>query len=70
MRGSAGDTEQAAEAAEKQANRLVSWERAANEHGVADPKNWRVLTKLRLNAKHATTLPRALPFLTNAEMSH
>ncbi|MFE3653211.1 hypothetical protein ACFXO2_36430 [Streptomyces sp. NPDC059152] len=50
-------------------NRLVSRERAANEHGSADPKNWRVLTKLRLNAKHATTLLRALLFLTNEEIS-
>ncbi|MFD7472262.1 transposase family protein [Streptomyces sp. NPDC059837] len=52
-------------AAEKQANKLVSRERAANEHGFADLKNWRVLTKLRLNAKHATTLL----VLTNAETS-
>ncbi|MFC9911128.1 transposase family protein [Streptomyces sp. NPDC127197] len=56
-------------AAEKQANRLVSRERAANEHGFADLKNWRVRTKLRLNAKHATILLRALLVLTNAETS-
>ncbi len=40
-----------------------------NEHGFADLKNWRVLTKLRLNAKHATILLRALLVLTNAETS-
>ncbi|WP_351226624.1 hypothetical protein [Streptomyces sp. NPDC002133] len=58
MRGSAGDSEQAADRTEKQANRLVSRERAANEHGFGDLKNWRVLTKPRLNAKHAVTLGR------------
>ncbi|MFF4315790.1 transposase family protein [Streptomyces sp. NPDC001507] len=53
-------------AAEKEANRLVSRERAANEHGFADLKNWRILTKVRMNARHATTLLRALLVLTNA----
>ncbi|WP_328499965.1 hypothetical protein OG828_02585 [Streptomyces sp. NBC_00457] len=56
-------------AAERQASRLVSQERAANEHGFAELKNWRVHTKLRLKAKHATTLLLALLALTNAEMS-
>ncbi|MFF0163984.1 transposase family protein [Streptomyces sp. NPDC005263] len=46
--------------AQKEANRLVSRERAANEHGFADLKNWRILTKVRMNARHATTLLRAL----------
>ncbi|MFH8388019.1 transposase family protein [Kitasatospora sp. NPDC018058] len=55
--------------AEKQANRLVSRERAANEHGFADLKNWRILTKVRMNAKHGTALLRALLVLTNAEIS-
>ncbi|WP_406278714.1 transposase [Streptomyces sp. NBC_00191] len=55
--------------AEKETNKLVSRERAANEHGFADLKNWRILTKLRLNAQHATTLLRALLVLTNAEIS-
>ncbi|MFH9354928.1 transposase family protein, partial [Kitasatospora sp. NPDC017646] len=55
--------------AEKQANRLVSRERAANEHGFADLKSWRVLTKLRMNAEHGTALLRALLVLTNAEIS-
>ncbi|BFV61244.1 IS5/IS1182 family transposase [Kitasatospora sp. CMC57] len=55
-------------AAQKEANRLVSRERAANEHGFADLKNWRILTKVRMNARHATTLLRALLVLTNAEV--
>ncbi|WP_406735539.1 hypothetical protein OG508_06100 [Streptomyces sp. NBC_01108] len=56
--------------AQKEANRLVSRERAANEHGVADLKNWRILTKARMNARHATTLLRALLALTNGEVHH
>ncbi|MFC9951407.1 transposase family protein [Streptomyces prasinus] len=54
--------------AQKEANRLVSRERAANEHGFAGLKNWRILTKVRMNARHATTLLRALLVLTNAEV--
>lgn len=54
--------------AQKEANRLVSRERAANEHGFADLKNWRILTKVRMNARHATTLLRALLVLTNAQV--
>jgi len=56
-------------AAGKEANQLDSRERAVNEHGFADLKNWRVLTELRLNAKHTTTLLRALLVLTTAEIS-
>ena len=56
-------------AAQKEANKLVARERAANEHGFADLKNWRVLTKLRLNARHATALLRALLVLTRTEVS-
>lgn len=56
-------------AAQKEANRLVSRERAANEHGFADLKNWRILTKVRMNVRHATVLLRALLVLTNAEIS-
>lgn len=46
--------------AQKQANQLVSRERAANEHGFADLKNWRVLTKVRMNARQAeqSSMPR------------
>jgi hypothetical protein len=53
-------------AAQKEANKLVNRERAANEHGFADLKNWRILTKVRMNPRHATTLLRALLVLTNA----
>ncbi|MER5915185.1 transposase family protein [Streptomyces sp. NPDC001982] len=55
-------------AAQKEANRLVSRERAANEHGFADLKNWRILTKVRMNARQATKLLRALLVLTNGEV--
>lgn len=56
-------------AAEKEANKLISRERAANEHGFADLENWRILTKVRMNAARATTLLRALLVLTNAEIT-
>ena len=56
-------------AAQKEANKLVSRERAANEHGFADLKAWRVLTKVRMDAQHATRLLRALLVLTNAEVT-
>jgi hypothetical protein len=46
---------------EREANRLVSRERAAVEHGFANLKTWRVLTKVRMHARHATTLPPAGP---------
>jgi hypothetical protein len=55
--------------AHKEANKLVRRERAANEHGFADLKNWRIVTKVRLNAKHGTALLRALMVLTNAEIA-
>ncbi|MCX4844613.1 transposase family protein [Streptomyces sp. NBC_00893] len=55
-------------AAEKEANRLVSRERAANEHGFANLKSWRILTKLRTDTRQATTLLRALLVLTNSEV--
>ncbi|MEU3282862.1 transposase family protein [Streptomyces antibioticus] len=54
--------------AEKEANRLVSRERAAVEHGFANLKTWRILTKVRMNAHHATTLLRALLVLANCEV--
>ncbi|WP_327434840.1 transposase family protein [Streptomyces sp. NBC_01236] len=56
-------------AAQKEANKLVARERAANEHGFGDLKNWRVLTNLRLNARHANALLRALLVLTRTEVS-
>ncbi|MFE7313575.1 transposase family protein [Streptomyces sp. NPDC057555] len=55
--------------AQKEANRLVARERAANEHGFADLKNWRILTKLHLGTRNATALLRALLVLTCAEIS-
>ncbi|MFD4415570.1 hypothetical protein [Streptomyces sp. NPDC058476] len=48
---------------------MVSRERAANEHGFADLKNWRILTKVRMNARHATELLRALLVLTKSEIT-
>lgn len=55
--------------AQKQANQLISSERAAVEHGFADLKNWRILTKLRMDAAHATMLLRALLVLTHSEIT-
>ncbi|WSA81578.1 hypothetical protein OG930_42215 [Streptomyces sp. NBC_01799] len=54
--------------ADKEANRLLSRERAAVEHGFANLKAWRFITKLRMNARHATTLLRALLVLANSEV--
>ncbi|WP_253267515.1 transposase family protein [Streptomyces sp. NL15-2K] len=54
--------------AEKEANRLLSRERAAVEHGFANLKTWRILTKVRMNTRHATTLLRALLVLANTEI--
>ncbi|MFM9633191.1 MULTISPECIES: hypothetical protein [Streptomyces] len=54
--------------AEKEANRLVNRERAANEHSFANLKTWRVLTKVRMNTRHATILLRALLVLANSEV--
>ncbi|MCF0082175.1 hypothetical protein LZ269_33115 [Streptomyces lomondensis] len=55
--------------AKKQVNKLIAAERAACEHAFAHRKNWRILTKLRLDARHATTLLRALLVLTNLEIT-
>nr|WP_236667766.1 transposase family protein [Nonomuraea sp. K271] len=55
--------------AQKQANQLISSERAPVEHGFADLKNWRILTKLRMDAAHATMLLRALLVLTHSEIT-
>ncbi|UUU37425.1 hypothetical protein JIX56_00630 [Streptomyces sp. CA-210063] len=41
---------------------------AGGGHRVADLKNWQILTKVRMNARHATMLLRALLVLTNAEI--
>lgn len=55
--------------AEKETNGWISRDRAANEHGIGDLKNWRILTKLRMHARHATSLLRALMVLTQTEIS-
>ncbi|MFE0276126.1 transposase family protein [Streptomyces sp. NPDC058992] len=54
--------------AEKEANRLLNRERAAVEHGFANLKSWRFLTKVRMSARHATTLLRALLVLASTEV--
>ncbi|MGW3202506.1 transposase family protein [Streptomyces sp. NPDC001118] len=54
--------------AEKEANGLLSRERAANEHGFAHLKTWRDLAKVRMNTRHATILLRALLVLANSEV--
>ncbi|MFD7337862.1 transposase family protein [Streptomyces violascens] len=47
---------------QKQANRILAAGRAPVEHGFANLKAWRVLTKLRTNPAHATALlPSARP---------
>ncbi|MFD9607320.1 hypothetical protein ACFVRD_49490 [Streptomyces sp. NPDC057908] len=51
-----------------EANRLLSRERAAVEHGFANLKTWRFLSKVRMNTRHATTLLRALLVLANSEV--
>ncbi|MER5687990.1 transposase family protein [Streptomyces sp. NPDC002205] len=53
----------------KQVNKLIAAEHAACEHAFAHLKNWRILTKLRLDARHATTLLRALLVLANLEVT-
>ncbi|MFB7793981.1 hypothetical protein ACFC0R_27600 [Streptomyces sp. NPDC056086] len=53
-----GDPRSSRTTAQKEANRLVSRERTANEPGFADLKEWRILTQVRMNAGHATTLLR------------
>lgn len=55
--------------AQKEANQLISSERAPVEHGFADLKCWRILTKVRMNARHATQLLRALLVLTHTEVA-
>ncbi|MHB6911304.1 transposase family protein [Streptomyces sp. DB-54] len=55
--------------AKKQVNRLIAAERASCEHAFAHLKNWRVLTKLRLDLRYATALVRALMVLTHQEVT-
>jgi hypothetical protein len=54
---------------QKQANRVLAAGRAPVEHGFANLKAWRVLTKLRTDPGHATALLRALLVLTNLEVT-
>ncbi len=55
--------------AKKQVNKLIASVRAVCEHAFAHLKNWRILTKLRLSTRYATTLLRALLVLTNIEVA-
>ncbi|WP_406723600.1 transposase family protein [Streptomyces sp. GD-15H] len=55
--------------AKRQVNKLIASVRAVCEHAFAHLKNWRILTKLRLSARYATTLLRALLVLTNTEVA-
>ncbi|WP_206301791.1 transposase family protein [Streptomyces sp. AcE210] len=55
--------------AKKEANKLIARERGACEHAFSHLKSWRILTKLRLDTRHATTLQRALLVLTNHEVA-
>ncbi len=50
--------------AQRQANQALSAARAPVEHGFSDLKNWRSLTRLRINPSKATALLRALLVLT------
>jgi methylphosphotriester-DNA--protein-cysteine methyltransferase len=55
--------------AKKQVNELIASVRAVCEHAFAHLKNWRILTKLRISPRHATTLLRALLVLTRTEVA-
>jgi len=55
--------------AQQQANAVFSALRCAVEGGFAALKTWRILDKLRLHPRHATTLIRALLVLTQHEQS-
>ena len=50
--------------AQRQANQALSAARAPIEHGFSDLRNWRSLTRLRINPSKATALLRALLVLT------
>ncbi|WP_367326002.1 transposase family protein [Streptomyces sp. HUAS ZL42] len=55
--------------AKKQVNKLIASVRAVCEHAFAHLKNWRIITKLRVSARYATTLLRALLVLTDTEVA-
>ena len=50
--------------AQRHANQALSAARAPVEHGFSDLKNWRIITRLRLDPAKATMLLRALLVLT------
>ncbi|WUD70426.1 hypothetical protein OG937_01185 [Streptomyces sp. NBC_00510] len=50
-------------------NRLISSLRATVEHGFASLKTFRILTKVRMHPRHATTLVRALLLLTHHQVA-
>ena len=54
---------------QKQANRVLAAGRAPVEHGFAHLKNWRILTRLRIDPARATALLRALLVLTDLEVN-
>ena len=54
---------------QKQANHILAAGRAPVEHGFANLKAWRILTKLRTDPARATALLRALLVLTNLEVN-
>lgn len=54
---------------QKLSNKALAAVRAPVEHGFAHLKNWRVLGKVRIDPKWATTLVRALLVLTNNEVA-
>ncbi|MEU6018293.1 transposase family protein [Streptomyces sp. NPDC047515] len=54
---------------QKQANQILAAGRAPVEHGFANLKAWRVLTKLRTDPARATALLRALLVLTDLEVN-
>ncbi|MBE1494643.1 hypothetical protein H4696_001743 [Amycolatopsis lexingtonensis] len=55
--------------AQKQANAAFAAMRCAVEGGFAALKHWRILNKLRLDTRHATTLLRALLVLVQHEQT-
>ncbi|MFP8886767.1 transposase family protein [Streptomyces mangrovi] len=55
--------------AKKQVNKLIASVRAVCEHAFAHLKNRRILAKLRLSPRYATTLLRALLVLTRTEVA-
>jgi hypothetical protein len=55
--------------AQRHANHALAAARAPVEHAFSDLKNWRILTRLRIDPARATTLLRALLVLTRQQTS-